>query len=390
MSGTTDIPESEPAERAERISMLRESAGRFCAAGEHVKRSRKLRGSVPGFDREVWKQMAGMGWTGILIPGRFGGLGLGSMEMAAVAESLGRYLLPEPLVASTMLGAGAILYGENETIKKKILPAVVSGDVIPALAWREAGHNGDILAASAQAVSSREGIRLSGRKHLVVGGMEADGFVVSARNDHGLCLYWVPGEAATAGLAPVELADGRSAATLDLSGLRVPGENRIAGPGRAEEALSRAFDEALFATSAELLGVISSAFAITLDYLKTRKQFGKLIGCYQALQHRAVDLYAAEVTCRCALDEVLAEAGAPDIRAQPRGALASRIKARCSRASLVVTREAVQLHGAIGISDECDIGLFLKRAITLSAWLGGADFHRARYAELADEEAAHA
>lgn len=386
MSQTLEIQESALAERTERVSMLRESANRFCSSGDHVKRSRELRGCVPGFDREVWRQMADLGWMGILIPERFGGLGLGCMEMAAVAESLGRYLLPEPFVASTVLGAGAILYGENEILKSEILPAVVTGGLIPALAWRDNVHDGSILTAATRATVSQKGVRLSGQKHVVIAAVGADGFVVSAKDNKGLNLYWVPQESVKKRLSPVELADGRSAAVLDLSNLQIPNDHLIAGPGQAEVALSRAYDEALFATSAELLGVISSAFSITLDYLKTRKQFGKLIGCYQALQHRAVDLYAAEVTSRCALDDALAQSVNPGIGPDRRGALASRVKARCSRASLLVTRDAVQMHGAIGISDECDIGLFLKRAITLSAWLGGADFHRSRYADLVGNE----
>ena len=139
-------------------------------------------------------------------------------------------------------------------------------------------------------------------------------------------------------------------------------------------------------TAAELLGVQSRAFEIALDYLRTRVQFGKPIGSFQALQHRAVDLYIEQRMCRHTLDEVIAKAAVPDLRPEARGALASRIKARCSEASLHITREAIQMHGAMGFSDECDIGLFLKRAVTLSAWLGGAEVHRRRFARLAPHQ----
>ncbi len=384
MSQILELSETPPdfTESAERLAMLRESAIRFCSSGDHIKRSRGLRGCSPGFDQKIWERMAGLGWMGILIPERFGGLDLGCMEMAAVVEALGRQLFPEPFVASIVLGAGAILYGDNETVKSEVLPAVVSGNFIPALAWRESDHQGNILSVNSRATPSKSGVRLSGRKHLIIAGTAADGFVVSAKSDQGLNLYWVPKKAAKARLSPVELADGRSAAILDLTNLQVPNDHLIAGPGQAEAALLRAYDEALVGISAELLGVISGAFFMTLDYLRTRKQFGKLIGCYQALQHRAVDLYAAEVTSRCTLEDAIVELVRPGITPERRGALASRVKARCSHASLQVTREAVQMHGAIGISDECDIGLFLKRAVTLSSWLGGAELHRRRYAEL--------
>lgn len=140
-------------------------------------------------------------------------------------------------------------------------------------------------------------------------------------------------------------------------------------------------------TSAELLGVLTKALEITLEYLRTRVQFGKPIGSFQALQHRMVDLYIGQRVCRHALDEVLAKADVPDLDGAARGALASRIKARCADTSLKITREAVQMHGAMGYSDECDIGLFLMRAITLSAWLGGAEVHRRRFSQLAPSAA---
>ena len=374
-------------ERKERLAMLRDSANKYASRDSHLKRARQLRGTHPGYDRQVWRKMAELGWLGTLLPERFGGLELGCAETAVIAEALGRSLFPEPLVASAVLAGGTVLYGDNDALKAELLPALAGGEMVPALAWREEGHIGDLLIVETRADETSSGVKISGSKRLVIGGASADGFIVTARSRQGIGLYWVPSGKVTSGVSVIELADGRPAAELKLSGVDVPGSHRIAGPGTAEAALLRAYDEALITTAAELLGVLSRAFEITLDYLRTRVQFGKPIGSFQALQHRAVDLYIEQRLCRHALDDVIAGTSVADLSANARGALASRIKARCSEASLRITREAIQMHGAIGFSDECDIGLFLKRAITLAGWLGGAEVHRRRYAQLAPHEA---
>ncbi len=391
MSNKADMTEGSLAstsEARERLDMLRDSANKYASRDIHIKRARQLRGTNPGYDRNVWGEMAELGWLGAMLPERFGGMGLGCAEMAVVAEALGRSLFPEPLVSGAVLAGGALQYGDNDALSAELLPAIASGQTIPALAWREEGHIGDLLAVETRADETANGVKISGFKHLVIGGAAADGFIVTARGREGIGLYWVPSAKVASGVSVIELADGRLAAELKLAGVEVPASHRIAGPGAAEAALVRAYDDALIATAAELLGVLSRAFEITLDYLRTRSQFGKLIGSFQALQHRAVDLYIEQRMCRHALDDVIAAAAAPGVSANERGALASRIKARCSEASLHITREAIQMHGAIGFSDECDIGMFLKRAITLSAWLGGAEVHRRRYARLAPHDAA--
>ncbi len=370
----------------ERLALLRDSANKFAARDNHLKRARNLRGTNPGYDRQVWREMAEFGWLGTLLPEHVGGLGLGYAEMAVIAEALGRSLFPEPFVAAAVLAGGAVLYGDNDALKAEMLPLLAKGEMIPALAWREEGHVCDLFAINARAEDTSNGVKIFGTKRLIVGGVSADGFIVSARGRRGVGLYWVPAGAAASGVSAVELADGRLAAELTLEGVEVPSSHQIAGAGIAEVALVRAYDEALIMTAAELLGVLSRALEITLDYLRTRVQFGKPIGSFQALQHRAVDLYIAQRICRHALDDVIAAVAAPDLTPDARGALASRIKARCSESSLRITREAIQMHGAIGFTDEYDIGLFLKRAIALSGWLGGAEVHRGRFERLAPHQ----
>lgn len=373
-------------ERDEQHALLRESAQRFCALDVHVPRSRRLRGTALGYEREVWGQIADMGWLGILLPEQAGGLGLSVAEMAVVCEAAGRALLPEPIAAAAVLASGCVLYGDNEALKQTLLPSFADGRLLPALAWREQGHEHNLLAVNATACRDRGGVRLSGNKRLVVGGAGADGFVVSARVAEGVALYWVPAQLAVSGITRIELADGRAAVELCLDGIHIPDDHQVAMSAAAEAALLRAYDETLIMQAAELLGVLSRTFEITLAYLRTREQFGKLIGSYQALQHRAVDLYAAQFMSRCTLNEVLDQVTSARLSPAQRGALASRVKARCAEASLRVTREAIQMHGAMGFSDECDVGLYLKRALTLSAWLGGPDVQRLRYAQLAPRE----
>lgn len=385
-TGATDNAAENASEINERLSLLRDAANKFASRDIHLKRARQLRGTSPGYDRQVWREMAELGWLGLLQPERFGGSGLGCAEMAVVTEVLGRSLFPEPVVAATILAGGAVLYGDNDALKAELLPALAKGEMIPALAWREEGHVCDIFAIDTRADDTSNGVKISGTKRLIVGGASADGFIVSARGRRGVGLYWVPSGAVVSGLSTVELADGRLAAELTLAGVEVPISHRIAEAGTAEAALLRAYDEALIMTAAELLGVLSKAFEITLDYLRTRVQFGRPIGSFQALQHRAADMYIAQRVCRHTLDAVIARVDTQGLTAEARGALASRIKARCSEASLRIAREAIQMHGAIGFTDECDVGLFVKRAITLSGWLGGAEVHRRRFARLAPHE----
>ncbi len=372
---------------ADLTNILQESVSKFTAGDHHIRRARALRGKNPDYDSEVWRSMAELGWLGTLVPESYGGMGLGCAAMSVIAETLGRSLFPEPLVGAVVLAGGTVLYGDNDALKRKLLPAMVAGELIPALAWREQGGVGDPLTVETQVAAKADGLNFSGVKQMILGGAAADGFVVTARSPDGIGLYWVPREKVTSAISMIELADGRLAAQINLTGVSVPTSHRIAGPGTAEAALVRAYDEALIMTAAELLGVLSRAFEITLDYLRTRVQFGKLIGSFQALQHRAVDLYMVQRMCRHALDDVTRTISEPGITPNARGALASRIKARCSAAGLQVTREAIQMHGAIGFSDECDIGMYLKRAITLAGWLGGANFHRRRFANLAPHDA---
>jgi len=367
---------------AEHRRLLAESVADFTARGTDIKRVRRLRGTSAEYDRAVWKKMAELGWLGILVPERYGGLGLGLAEMAIVARGLARALVPEPLTATAVLAATALAAAENESLQREQLPRLVAGDLLPALAWQEQAGGLDPAAIETRAVPFEGGFKLNGVKRFIAGAAQADAFLVSARTAGDALLLWLPRESAGAQIEAEPLADGRSFGTLRLEDAFVPRSGVAAGGAVALEALGRAFDHGCAIVGAELAGVIDRALEMSLDYLRTRVQFGKPIGSFQALQHRAVDLHIHRELASAVLEEGIAALDRGPAAAA-RAAAASRIKARCADAAARITREAIQLHGAIGFTDEFDVGLYLKRALVLAAWLGGASWHRRRYAELA-------
>ena len=364
---------------SEHRAMLSDSVTNF-ARGVELARVRKLHETKAECDRAVWKQMADLGWLGVLVPEQYGGMGLQLGDMAIVAQGLARALVPEPLTAVAVLAARVLADSNNDTLKKKLLEGLVSGAILPAVAWQEQAGTLDVDKIEMQATPFEGGFRVNGSKRFVVGASNADGYIVSAKSPQGMQLLWVPRNAVGATLEFDMLADGRQSGTLKLSDATVAGENVINAGKAVADSLARAIDHTAVIASAELTGIMIRSLEITLEYLKTRVQFGKPIGSFQALQHRAVDLYiqqelssAVLADCIAVLDEE------PDAKA--RSAAASRAKARCTDAALLITRQSIQLHGAIGFTEDCDVGLYVKRAMTLAAWLGNGIAHRRRYAK---------
>jgi len=302
-----------------------------------------------------------------------------------VSKGLARVLTPEPLVSCAVLAARTLIHCENEALSSELLPRIVEGDLITALAWQEqAGDLGSRAPATKAALAGGK-VTLNGAKRFVAGAAGADGFIVSAQGGSGMMLVWVPADTAGLKLGLEPLADGRFSGRLDLSGVQLP-ERHVLAPGEiAQSALDRAVDEATVMASAELLGVMSRALEMTLDYLRTRVQFRRTIGSFQALQHRSVDLFIQEQLSSAALNDALN--ALDDHPAETATAAAvSRAKARCSDAAALVTRQAIQMHGAIGFTEDSDVGLYVKRTMTLSAWLGNSAYHRRRFARLAPDD----
>jgi len=356
---------------------LRASVRAFADRAGGLARVRRVRDSDSGFDREAWSEVVRLGWLGTLVPELRGGAGLGLAEMAVVVREAARVLLPEPVSPMAVLAAGALARCDGgATLLKQLL----TGEITIAVAWQELLGQTDCTQVSTRVHAQAGRTIVSGTKRFVVCGASADGYLVSANTPEGVGLYWVARDRPGAAYRALRRADGSEHGELSLTDVQIDASDMVAPPGCGVPALQAALDDAVVACAAELLGVAERALEITLDYLRTRVQFGKPIGSFQALQHRCVDLFMQKELGVSALGAALQDW--PSVDDNARAALASRAKSRCADAALEICREAVQMHGAMGFTDECDIGLYLKRALTLSAWLGNARAHRRRYARL--------
>jgi len=371
----------------EEQSLLRDSAADFVAQRSPISRMRALRDADDnlGFDPSIWKEMAGLGWPGILIPESYGGLGLGYAEMAVVLEELGCALAPEPFLGTILLGANALLLGGTEAQKQEELPAVAAGDRFLALAHHEPGSRHQIYRIATKATAAGDGFILEGRKDLVLDGPAASKIIIPARTSgaeedrDGITLFLV--DAATEGLVRTNqnLIDSRGASLIELSGVKLDRSNVVGEIDRGADILDPVLDRALVGLAAEMLGGMRTAFEMTTSYLRDREQFGVKIGSFQALKHRAARMFVDVELARStvmgaarAIDD--GDAGVPQLAALAKGLL--------SASYVEIANEAVQMHGGIGMTDEHDIGFFLKRARTAELLFGDAAFHRNRWAEL--------
>lgn len=355
--------------------LIQDSAVAFVAGDEELKRVRANRFVQPGFDRAGWNEMADAGWLGFVVPEEYGGVGLGFADLALVLIQLGKGLVPAPFVATAVLAARTLAGSDNAALRAERLPQLVAGAWLPALAWQEARASLDV---KARQLVCNDG-KLNGRKAFVPDAGGADAFIVSAAVAGGTALYLVDKDAPGLALEFEQRVDGGFYGHLTFADTPVGAQ--VAGPERSEALLAAVLDEGRVAASAELLGVMTRALEISVDYLKQRVQFDKPIGSFQALQHKTVDLFIlSEVSRSVLLQATALFDGEAD--ATQRAVAASQVKARCSDAALKIGKDAIQLHGGIGYTDECNIGLYLKKAMYLASWLGSASAHRARYADL--------
>ena len=344
----------------ENARMIVESAGAVVPADGDLSRVRAQRFQTPGFSREVFGEMARMGWLLLRIDEAHGGLALGMREYCELMRVLGRGLVPEPLVSSIL---ACRLAGVR-------LPEdVIAGDKIMVAAWQDAPN-----ALGWQGGSASAG-RIDGRKVHVGGATGADRFAVLTAA--GVAI--VEHNAAGVSIEPAQMQDGTEFAMLTFASTEAEFHT---GPD-----VALLLDEAILAQSAYLLGVAERAFELTLDYLRVRTQFGQPIGSFQALQHRATDI-KIELELTRAATQAAARRMDTGVGANVRAASVSRAKTRAAQLAMLVAREAIQMHGAIGFTDEADIGLFARKAMTEAGHFGSARIHRARYAEVLEGEAA--
>jgi alkylation response protein AidB-like acyl-CoA dehydrogenase len=370
----------------EEQQMLKESAQGFLAEHAPLSEVRKQRdaGSAAGYADNLWPQMVEMGWAAILVPEAYGGLEFGHVGMGQIVEQTGRTLTASPLFATAVLGVTAINAAGSEQQKADLLGAIASGEITTALAVDETAHHAPAQ-ISMNASKQTGGYRLVGSKRFVVDGGTADKLVVAARTSgaagdaQGISLFIVDRTAAGVEVERTAVTDGRNYANINFNDVEVAEAALLGEEGTGFKALSATLDVGNIYLSAELLGMAQETFDRTLQYLKERKQFGVLIGSFQALQHRAADWWSQIELCKSVVLKALQATDEGDKRAP---ALASIAKAKLSEVAELSTNEAIQMHGGIGMTDEYDIGFFIKRARPAQTLFGDNSYHTDRFAQL--------
>jgi alkylation response protein AidB-like acyl-CoA dehydrogenase len=336
--------------------------------------SRAIQRNQPGQADTLWQVFAEQGWLGVMVPEDFGGGGLGVKEMAVIAQELGSVGLPSAFAASAVMAAAVL--GGGGVDAGAHLEALACGGKRYALAWREADYPEAEDDCAAVCARVEGGLAVQGRKTLIASPENPDHYIATARLDGELALCLLdakdPGVRGQARRA----VDGTAYQTVHLDQARVA--QILARGGSAEALHAKAIEYGLLAASAELYGVMSSALKLTLEYMRTRIQFGRPIGSFQALQHRAADMFIQKDLSYSVLGEAL-DAVDRGVQGRERVAIVARAKARCSDAALRIAKDAVQLHGAIGYTDEYDLSCLLKRAMVLASWLGGGGQNRRTY-----------
>lgn len=369
--------------------LLADSARDFLAARGPVAAQRKLRdeGSADGFDPQLWQDAVNLGWSAIAFPEELGGLAFGCMGLGPVFEAIGHNLSATPLLSSVVLGGSLLHLAGDGGQQVRWLPGLIAGGLRVALAVDErARHNP--LATALRAVADGDGYRLEGDKYWVVDGIGADAFVVAARTSgatgeaQGISLFLVPAETPGLEVSALPLIDSRNCARLQLRQVRLGRQALLGEEGQGWAVLDAVLDRGRACLAAELLGIAEHLFQTTLEYLKTRVQFDVPIGSFQALQHRAARLFVDLSLARSAVMAGLSALDDATLDAAQRGRLVSLAKWKAGDTAIKVANEAVQLHGGIGVTDELDVGLYLKRVRVAQACLGDRDFHCERYQAL--------
>ncbi len=370
--------------RSEDQELIAKTAADFVKEKSPIARLRALRDAAgaASFSRALWKEMAELGWVGMVFPETLGGAGLGFAELTVVLQELGRALAPEPFLSTVLLGGQALALSGDQALCREWIPRLCAGDAILTLAHQEPRSRYALQHVATRAVRDGAGFRLDGEKSQVLDGHAADALLVPARSAggetdrEGISLFWVERGAPGLEVVPQVRVDSRGAALVRLRS--VPA--RLVGSAGGGLALvERTVDRATVGLCAEMLGGMEQAFALTLEHLRTRKQFDVPIGSFQALKHRAADVF---IELELAKSSVMAAARALDENAPNLARVVSLAKARCSDAYVLATNEGVQMFGGVGMTDEYDIGLYMKRARAAELTFGDAAFHRERWAAL--------
>ncbi|MAG33262.1 MAG: pimeloyl-CoA dehydrogenase small subunit [Deltaproteobacteria bacterium] len=371
---------------SEEQQMIVDQAAKFVANESPVERFRKLRDTERGWEPEMWAKIAEQGWLAIALPEEQGGFGGSFVDMALILEQLGRGLVPEPFVASVVLGGGLLSDLASDSQRESFLTPMIEGRTTLAFAYAETQSRYDLSDCLLSAKKSEAGWTLSGEKVWVLNGHAADQIIVAARtggdqfDEVGLSLFIVDGEAE--GLTRIRAPgmDGQRSALLRFEGVTVGGDRLLGCEGGAFAAIEKAVDRGAAAACAEGFGQVQELFERTVAYLKEREQFGVPIGSFQALQHKAADMYAETELCKSAMILASIQVDNPD--EETRKAEVSAAKLQLSDGGWFVQATAIQLFGGIGVTDEQDEGLFFKRLRVLNGLFGDADWHVGRFQSL--------
>jgi pimeloyl-CoA dehydrogenase small subunit len=363
--------------------LLKESVDRFIADRYDFEQRKTFAKNDTGYAGENWKQFAELGLLAIPFAEEHGGFGGGPIETMIVMEAFGRGLVLEPYFSTVILGGGLLRHGGSDAQKSELIPKIASGDLRLAFAHGERQSRYDLADVETRAKKSGSGYVLEGEKSLVLNGDSAETLIVSARlsggqrDRSGIGLFLVDSNAKGASRRGYPTQDGLRAAEVSLSGVEVPADRVI-----NEDALpiiERVIDEAIAALAAEAVGAMAEMHALTVDYLKTRKQFGVAIGAFQALQHRAVDMFVALEQARSMA--MFATMMSAEDDAEVRSRAISAAKVQIGRSAKIVGQGAIQLHGGVGMTMELKVGHYFKRATMIDVLFGDADYHLARLAE---------
>ena len=366
--------------------MFRDAAKRFAAERAPVAQLRKLRDQNDGvgFDREVWKEMAHMGWAGVLVPEEYGGAGFGYVGAGLIAEEIGRNLSATPLLSTSVLAVTTLVRGGSPAQKEALLPAIAGGDLIVALASDEKNRHAPHSIAT-RATGGGGKFKLNGRKIHVLDGHVADRLIVTARTSgdvesrEGITLFLIDCKASGVTITRTPTVDSHNAASIELRDVVVSESDVIGTFDKGAVVLDAVLDAGRAVLAAELLGVAAESFERTLSYLRDREQFGVKIGTFQSLQHRAAHLFCEIELVRSVVLRTLQALEAQEPTAANLVCLA---KGKATDVARIATNEAVQMHGGIGMTDEFDIGFFMKRARAAGETFGDYYYHADRYAQL--------
>ena len=370
----------------EEQSMLRDSARGLISDKAPVAHLRGLRDGkdATGFSRDLWKTFAEMGFSGLLVPENFGGSGLGCVEAGIVMEEIGRTLMPSPFLSTAVLAVSALTRGGSEAQKAAHLPKIADGSLLAALAVDE-GAKHRPLQINLQAVRSGNGFRLNGAKALVVDGHTADLLIVAGRTGgavgerNGLTLFLVDPKASGVAIERTVMVDAHNAARIEFADVEVNADHVLGEVDRGGALLDGVLNIGRGAVASEMVGLSEEVFGRTVAYLKERKQFGKLIGEFQALQHRAAELYIDIEITRAAVLKALQTLDGDFDHA---GAAVAVAKARAGTTATLAVQEGVQMHGGMGMTDQFDIGFFMKRARVCQELFGDSNYHADQLARM--------